>query len=582
MQLIRTQTPSSVSILDILNGNLLTTETDIANTNSIACQHIALLQTINMATDQITSKGGHGFFRLANFKQMSSTDRDLYAQILCCQPEPRVSRNSEWWQEYYRLTKKQIKALPAHLREYPNWLDRQLNKHIEDETRVQVRYLCPLHDQMSRILVRSILNWIRKEVDHYTPSVISPLIEEGHLSTNVVQRFTKLSNISAMWIAPHKFVSFYKREVDPKWEFQKDGCAACIIARMASDPEILISLKAGMHIRAKAEETKDPSRRMQYVECMIFRLPCDNTENIKEEANDLGRSLQIMLKKWAAGQVLTSTPLKSGHESNSLEPQNRLVTPAAQPSVSSPSSNKDDVKPKTSEEYEPIPWRVELANANKRRDTIDNVIDQYHRATIEPSFIGRKNYFSSKEDDEDEYEDETLYSSLTPSNRVSGSVYSQAVLSRTPEINRSGACDIHSLKGSIRRTGSLSQPGAKNSRKGAMTIAHEYQELTDPNLMFNQDRPSLPLPAHPRKSIGSVLSRASSGIEDNFPWDKINLGREDATVPDRNTKWSNFIRSSNTTAIDDILGYSSNKENRKKSLKGNPWCDVLADVSEED
>src|ERR1700760_4299184 len=255
---------------------------------------------------------------------MSAAEREHYAKILCCQPEPRISYSSEWWQQYRHQTQKQIKALPAHLREYPNWLDRYLNKHIEDGTRGKVRYLCPLHDQMSRSLVRSLFHCIRKEIDICIPSVVSPLVETGLLSTDVIQVFTKMSNVAAMWIAPNDFKRFYEREVDLKWEKQIDGCAACIVARLASDPNILLGLKAGMLIRAKSNEITETGRRMHYVNCMIDKLPCDDIEKINEDAQALGRSLQIMLKKWKAKQGLSSTPVTSGREVKFPEQQNNL------------------------------------------------------------------------------------------------------------------------------------------------------------------------------------------------------------------------------------------------------------------
>ena len=502
-----------------------------------------------MALAQVTSKEDHRSLPLTNFREMSAAEREHYAKILCCQPEPRISYSSEWWQQYRHQTQKQIKALPAHLREHPNWLNRYLNKHIEDETRGKLRYLCSLHDQMSRSLVRSLFHWIRKEIDVCIPSVISPLVETGLLSTDVIQVFTRMSNVAAMWIAPNDFKHFYERKVDPKWEKQNDGCAACMIARLASDPNILLGLKAGMLIRAKSNEITESSRRMHYVNCMIDKLPCDDTENVKEDALALGRSLQIMLKKWKTRQGLSSTPVTPVGELKSLNPQNNLSISKPQSSPLLISSDPKDSKNESVGEYEPIPWRVDLAKANIRHDTIDDLIEQYREATLESS-PGRSDYFKSYEHDEDEGE-ETFYSLALPS-RASYSVYSEGVQSKLPEILASGAADIRSVKGSLRRTDSLRQLPSSIARKGVMTMAREYQELIGQNPVLDPSGPSLPPPSLARKSSASCYSRGSSQIEGSFYWDKFNFSEEDVITSKRTTQWSSFVDSSSLSTVHDV------------------------------
>jgi hypothetical protein len=534
------------------------------------------------------SRGSHLPLPITHFKEMSDKDRDLYTQVLSCHPESKVPRNSQWFLEYAKRTKQEIKGLPPHLREYPGWLERRLNKHIEDDQRYHARVLCPLHDQLNRTLLKSTLHWIKKEIDLNIPAVLSPLAEAGLLSEKVFKLFTKLTNVSAMWVPASDFESFYKRKVDPKWEFQNDHCPACLLARIGRDAEALTALKAGMLIRAKPDEVTETSRRMLYINSMIDRLPSDNTERIKEDARNMGRSLQIILKRWKAGREPTSSPSRTP-KAPAKEPKRSVPEPSTSvtfsiPATSPPAAIASPVSPRDSSpssgsdsnrEYTPASWRANLAKANRPRDTIDELIDQYRRATLEPR-LGRIDHFRSNDGDEEQNLPTSPLSPFALESPMFGS-FLRSVPVNSPQVHESETSDIRSLHGSIHRTDST-------RRRGAESFAREYQDLIGVNNTIPSSSSNIKPLKPVKESRASGISRASSAIEGNFHWDKVNLGSKEDVASDsgsRLTQWSDMIQSPQPRSVDSILGYPSSTRGRKNSQKAPHWSDALRGVSEE-
>ena len=197
---------------------------------------------------------------LRRFQDMNDTERNLLSNILCHQPPPNASRDQSWWREYEAQTKSAILKLPDPLRGYPKLIDRWVNRMVDDEFRAYSKQLCSIHEKLNRMLVRSTLHFIKKDIDVTIPALLRPLKDAGKLIPEYAEVFDKMQDASAMWLNSQNFEAFFGRKPARKFRNQKDQCAACVVARLGSDINALIGLKAGM-IMKSPRRPGDGSRR---------------------------------------------------------------------------------------------------------------------------------------------------------------------------------------------------------------------------------------------------------------------------------------------------------------------------------
>jgi hypothetical protein len=451
------------------------------------------------------------------------------------------------------------------------------------------------------------------------------------------------------------------------WSLQKDRCAACILARLASDADVLKAFKAGMLIRAKPDEMGEKSKRMLYVNAMIDRLPGEgDARRVHDDAEELGRSLQIMLKRWKRDQkaLMDRIPLSPASpgdveeravaarewarqveewERSQSSPGDEFYTRFNSAFCPSPLKDQDGLplrKINEPEPYEPIPWRVEMAKShNTNRDTIDDVIDQYRRATINSSPRLNKSLPILPLAHDDDEQDPELYTAYPVD---PDSISPQEVNTGRPEYHHPES-EIRSLKGSVRRTESIrsDQSDRRPSREEPLletvleTGAYERKRSTTgrrPSKYSFHVPPPVPPPRRPltdkahlhvRESSVSDYSRVSSQMEGSFRYDKLNLGGKEEATPAANsrypqqqyqqhqqppqkrddttryTRWTFLQRGgqdrqdplsvgvpmvgpgSNEDAIENMLGYSARGAYHEQKDSGvSQWSGMLRDVRE--
>lgn len=328
-----------------------------------------------------------------SFRHMKDRDLAIWANVLCHQPPPAVSQNnSTWWTCYKSNTEKQVSALPNHLRAHPGPLQRLINKSQGEKSRAEARALCPLHDKLNRALARSTLGWIKAEIDVNIPAIIIPLFNTGLLAEDIRLYFEPLQATTAMWRSAKKFFEAWGKLVKPKWTYQEDHCAACVLARFASDVDVVAAFKAGLIARNLDEWRQGkPSKRLSYVNHLLSQFPDNKGANSKAE--QIGRHVQKAHEQYKAYQrhagriEICFEPLlnpahviPSSSESNAEMPKptplqlgypHVIATSKAREVLYSPSV------------YSPVQMKVHVEREGGR-DVISQFIEAYRRTVWQP------------------------------------------------------------------------------------------------------------------------------------------------------------------------------------------------------
>jgi hypothetical protein len=342
-----------------------------------------------------------------SFRGMKESDLGLWAGILCHQPPPNSSQsNNVWWSSYKSTTKEQINTLPDHLRAYPSPFHRLLNRSQNDRTRAEARTLCPLHDKINRTLARSTLGWIKAEVDVNIPAVLFPLFKIDLLDSNIQAYFEPLRDVTGMWTTPKKYQEAWGQLVKLKWAYQADHCAACVLARFASDVNAVTAFKAGLIARGLDDFRKGrPSKRLSYVNHLISHFPNSESPNIKAE--QMGKYVQRALEKFKENRKNTDQvelTYRPDADARSISVSPLTIQFPIKPEIREDIQNLETSKVKADEYspslYSPAPIRPRVSE-NMPRDVISQLIDQYRRTVWEPK-LGSEDYNGFEADDRTE------------------------------------------------------------------------------------------------------------------------------------------------------------------------------------
>jgi hypothetical protein len=258
------------------------------------------------------------------FRDLSNDDLAKLANVLAHQPAPNDAISKSQKQAYKELTQNHIKALPTHL---------------HAEKRYSSHPSCSMHSRLSPVVMRSILNWVQQEVNVNIPALLYALAKADCLSESIRARFHTLRDISGLWIRPEAYQKFFKRSVIPRWTEQEDHCAACMLARIGGEHDILTALKAGM-IANTASKGISRSRRHRYIDALIDKSFDEKSASkifaeagamgmqIKEAAHSLVRTLREEGKdpKGTSPRSRSSKPGKPQHRRNENAPEKSLTT----------------------------------------------------------------------------------------------------------------------------------------------------------------------------------------------------------------------------------------------------------------
>lgn len=140
--------------------------------------------------------------------------------------------------------------------------------------------LCDLHRPMNADVLRDILNLVQREVTRcFHPFDRHPYLVRP-IETYIL---SKLRALKGLWTKPVP-----GSPVAPgAWPYEINGCAACILARIAVNKEIVLLLRVALQSRTRTGKNHRPRRLMMFVDECMNRFSREDAEEIFSISSNL-------------------------------------------------------------------------------------------------------------------------------------------------------------------------------------------------------------------------------------------------------------------------------------------------------
>ncbi|PGH21442.1 hypothetical protein AJ80_03233 [Polytolypa hystricis UAMH7299] len=140
-----------------------------------------------------------------------------------------------------------ISRLPSHL---------SRNKWIGI---FQARRLCDVHQPLNGGIVHCVYKLLKEEVGTHLNNIDKPSLKLTKHQRNII---IGLREIRTLWVGKDWFRAKYGRNVRKQWSRrQKDGCEACILARMSLQDDALTNLRSALLGRTGTHDDAPPLLR---------------------------------------------------------------------------------------------------------------------------------------------------------------------------------------------------------------------------------------------------------------------------------------------------------------------------------
>ncbi|KAL9079464.1 MAG: hypothetical protein Q9157_001673 [Trypethelium eluteriae] len=238
---------------------------------------------------------------LRRYNNLSESEISLLTRVLSNAPSQNLLRTSPRYETYVNITQEMIQALPSVLTTPPP------TKHlfglfttdnnqcmVKDPRRIDgrpFRGLCDMHSRLQCPLTHSILRFVLDEITCYMPRLFELPFEPECQSL-----FEVLINVTSLYLRPVDFEKLWGRPPSQGWERQKNRCAACILARIGSDADVLVGLSAVYRARVR-EETYDFHLRASWYDEWIRAHAGHDGENLVEKSHALGSVMKRVVRK---------------------------------------------------------------------------------------------------------------------------------------------------------------------------------------------------------------------------------------------------------------------------------------------
>ncbi|KAJ5882931.1 uncharacterized protein N7473_009817 [Penicillium subrubescens] len=171
-------------------------------------------------------------------------------------------------------------SLEYQIQEMTQGLPRDLKKKKTGSHGGESSSLCDLHWSLNYYLVDDILRLVKREVtSHFRqldayPDLIEPV------EADILHR---LRALKGLWTKPNP-----DGPVAPNaWPYQINGCAACILARIASDKDALRNLRVVIQSRTRTRKNHRPRELNIFVDHCIDRFDPVDAEELHTIASQL-------------------------------------------------------------------------------------------------------------------------------------------------------------------------------------------------------------------------------------------------------------------------------------------------------
>jgi hypothetical protein len=196
-------------------------------------------------------------------RRLHNPDIKQLVQVLRTDPQSTVDPGDA---RFEKATQAAIKKLPRRLRSSTiSWRGS----------------LCRSHKELDVYLMNDVWSWIKYELGVAIGRFLYPIIMSDHLSKEDEYRVRQLEPVVRMFNTDWTLVGSAapgKRPIDAgnRWEYQKNGCPACMLTRLGSDASALFALFACMygHLRSRSGGQKGiksvRSKRLRFVRYWIM------------------------------------------------------------------------------------------------------------------------------------------------------------------------------------------------------------------------------------------------------------------------------------------------------------------------
>lgn len=258
-------------------------------------------------------------------RRLHGTDMKRLVRILRDVPTPTEERYERRVALYRKFTKLDIQDLPRRLRSSPLFFGTSGN-------------LCCIHKGLDAHLINDIWAWVKHEFEGAIGQFLYPLIMCNLLTPDQEWKVRQMEPVLQMWRQDFNIDASAPPGHEPiycgdKWHYQRDQCPACIMARIASDEDVLSALFAGMIGRLSTKSLTNPnaapdtpywaetgSKRIRFVKYWIKKTR--GGEKTLYEAGDLGMRLKFLIlerrhQKETLYQTLSGTTANSSSDTSS-------------------------------------------------------------------------------------------------------------------------------------------------------------------------------------------------------------------------------------------------------------------------
>ncbi|KAI9845930.1 MAG: hypothetical protein M1837_004466 [Sclerophora amabilis] len=159
-----------------------------------------------------------------------------------------------------------IEHLPKHLKAPVKWQGRIVGFLAKSIDIREAAPLCKTHKSLNAQLIRSIFAAHMAEVGLRLNDLIA--FPDG-LTFALQGLVARLRAMHALWIPPDTYRDWFFKAPDDRWTFQHDGCEACMLARMGSDPATVLDLRISAWSRWK--KGRDPPRLYRWTDQLVER-----------------------------------------------------------------------------------------------------------------------------------------------------------------------------------------------------------------------------------------------------------------------------------------------------------------------
>lgn len=175
-------------------------------------------------------------------------------------------------------TKFQVQHVQRLIKALPKRLHRQ--RVSFSSLNLKSSGLCDFHRPMNADVLRDILNLVQREVTQcFHPFDRHPQL----VRPTEMYILSKLRALKGMWTKP-----VLGSSVPPgAWPYEINGCAACILARIAVKKEIVLLLRVALQSRTRTGKNHRPRSLMMFVDECMNRFSHEDAEEIFSISSNL-------------------------------------------------------------------------------------------------------------------------------------------------------------------------------------------------------------------------------------------------------------------------------------------------------